>query len=704
MPFTTLAGLRIKAPTRGTRNWDAVVLTDTWTPISQHQHTGDPDGLQIPTGGIADNAITGAKIRLSNEEYLRSRNAADDGDINIVRVNSSDVVELGVTSMDVQVAGQLLLPTEVTTTAGAIRYNSATKKYLGNDGTSEISIGGDDSWTMSDGGSGQITFNSGSRTVNGIVKDLSSDVTTNATVVAITDDTLTVVDASNGFLYEASDTIRIFTFYDIVDGEFSAIGNSASDTKWDYRNGDASFNINLSRYVPVGYVDVTASGSPGTVSVVITNFPVQSWTTFNNTAAAGPWATDSWTATLTNGTNLSVTRRRFRRVGNAVEFQLLIDASGAGAGGTLEVALPVDPTAAGKTNFDIVGSGIFDDTSTGLKGVSVQLTASNTITFSEDEAEEGALEGADLNTGDSINVFGQYEIDAAEGYSPISVAFPDVSDLQDVKYLSADLDSTDNGIITDFSSSTLVVGRTYRVKGNLRNVATGNDTAVSFTIYNESTASGTVVGFASGFTQVSGNINTISFETPVFTADDANVVIEMSSLTAGNLIEGNGTPEESYVIIEEVPQSGIGVLIDRGTGRLWVEDGNGHGSTNTVIRRFTTTTLSTSLDVAYADSATLGATFTILNSGAYSVSYGDRINAGSGDYGISVNSTQLTTSIAGISDVDRFGYAENTGSGSNDGGVTWVGKLVAGDVVRAHTDGNMDSTNLHSYFKIERIL
>jgi len=282
MPFTTLAGLRIKAPTRGTRNWDAVVLTDTWTPISQHQHTGDPDGLQIPTGGIADNAITGAKIRLSNEEYLRSRNAADDGDINIVRVNSSDVVELGVTSMDVQVAGQLLLPTEVTTTAGAIRYNSTTKKYLGNDGTSEISIGGeggDASWTMIDSGSGQITFNSGSRTVNEIVKDLSSDVTTNATVVAITDDTLTVVDASNGFLYEASDTIRIFTFYDIVDGEFSAIGNSASDTKWDYRNGDASFNIVLSRYVPVGYVDVTASGSPGTVSVVITNFPVQSWTT-----------------------------------------------------------------------------------------------------------------------------------------------------------------------------------------------------------------------------------------------------------------------------------------------------------------------------------------------------------------------------------------------------------------------------------------
>ncbi|MCS7318164.1 MAG: hypothetical protein NZZ41_07680, partial [Candidatus Dojkabacteria bacterium] len=50
---------------------------------------------------IASNAVTGSKIRLSNGEWLRGRNAADSVDINILRVNSTDNLEIG----------QSLLPT-----------------------------------------------------------------------------------------------------------------------------------------------------------------------------------------------------------------------------------------------------------------------------------------------------------------------------------------------------------------------------------------------------------------------------------------------------------------------------------------------------------------------------------------------------------------------------------------------------------------
>lgn len=63
MAFETLSlGLTLTLPTNGTRNWGTTLKNTTWTRISQHRHTGSGDGNQIPTGGIADGAITSAKL------------------------------------------------------------------------------------------------------------------------------------------------------------------------------------------------------------------------------------------------------------------------------------------------------------------------------------------------------------------------------------------------------------------------------------------------------------------------------------------------------------------------------------------------------------------------------------------------------------------------------------------------------------------
>lgn len=63
MGFTTLnLGLSLTIPTDGTTNWGTTVFNTTWKRISQHQHTGGGDGNQIPTAGIANNAITTAKL------------------------------------------------------------------------------------------------------------------------------------------------------------------------------------------------------------------------------------------------------------------------------------------------------------------------------------------------------------------------------------------------------------------------------------------------------------------------------------------------------------------------------------------------------------------------------------------------------------------------------------------------------------------
>jgi len=48
---------------------------------------------QLQKKFIANNAVDGSKIRLSNNENLKARNAADSADVNILKVNASDRVE-----------------------------------------------------------------------------------------------------------------------------------------------------------------------------------------------------------------------------------------------------------------------------------------------------------------------------------------------------------------------------------------------------------------------------------------------------------------------------------------------------------------------------------------------------------------------------------------------------------------------------------
>lgn len=47
------------------------------------------------TKWIADNAISELKIRLANDAFLRARNAANTADVNLLRLNSSNLVEFG---------------------------------------------------------------------------------------------------------------------------------------------------------------------------------------------------------------------------------------------------------------------------------------------------------------------------------------------------------------------------------------------------------------------------------------------------------------------------------------------------------------------------------------------------------------------------------------------------------------------------------
>lgn len=49
--------------------------------------------MRIATKFLEDNAVTGAKARLDNNQYLRARNAANSADVNMLKVNASDIIE-----------------------------------------------------------------------------------------------------------------------------------------------------------------------------------------------------------------------------------------------------------------------------------------------------------------------------------------------------------------------------------------------------------------------------------------------------------------------------------------------------------------------------------------------------------------------------------------------------------------------------------
>jgi hypothetical protein len=95
MPFlTTTGGLNFSYPTDGTTNWGSTLKT-SFNTISAHNHTGAPNGVQLGTNSLQNNAITEAKFRLTNDSFLRGRNAADSADINILKVTTGDVLQFG---------------------------------------------------------------------------------------------------------------------------------------------------------------------------------------------------------------------------------------------------------------------------------------------------------------------------------------------------------------------------------------------------------------------------------------------------------------------------------------------------------------------------------------------------------------------------------------------------------------------------------
>lgn len=133
-----------------------------------------------------------------------------------------------------------------------------------------------------------------------------------------------------------------------------------------------------------------------------------------------------------------------------------------------------------------------------------------------------------------------------------------------------------------------------------------------------------------------------------------------------------------------------------------VHTGNGHGSTNTCIRRLSTVESSAGSDITRASTAAAGDSYTINTAGLYFVSFTDYYTAGTAGIAISKNSAQLTTAQGSITASTRI--CSVTQSASYFAQASTVVRLAVNDVLRPHTGGVNDSTSDRVRFEIRRIL
>ena len=112
MAFITIGTanqLIIKVPTLGSTDWGDTMRTDTFLKIAEHNHSGSGNGSSVGTLGITADAVTGAKIRLDNDEYLRGRNFANGANIELIKVNTSDKMATGVDFANVAIINNVAL-------------------------------------------------------------------------------------------------------------------------------------------------------------------------------------------------------------------------------------------------------------------------------------------------------------------------------------------------------------------------------------------------------------------------------------------------------------------------------------------------------------------------------------------------------------------------------------------------------------------
>ena len=216
--------------------------------------------------------------------------------------------------------------------------------------------------------------------------------------------------------------------------------------------------------------------------------------------------------------------------------------------------------------------------------------------------------------------------------------------------------------------------------------------------------------FTSGDVLTAANTNLLTNAPPVFagtaTRDAAFGGAGEKTLSEGQLCYLEDSDVVQYYSGSSWLTVGPTAVPSVPTSRIWLHTHNGYGSSSTVIPRFSTTVVNSGSDITYADSASLGSTFTINTAGMYAITFCfNSALSGFAFMGISLNSTQLTTNIAAITASDRLSYSRGIAASGQVGGLVATSTLyfAATNVIRPHTNAEVPFTASECSFQIARV-
>lgn len=403
-----------------------------------------------------------------------------------------------------------------------------------------------------------------------------------------------------------------------------------------------------------------------------------------NASIITPWTAFTPTGSWTTNTTYS---GKYRQVGDSLEIQYLVSTSGTPTSADLTLNMPTGFTiATGKlassnsyvsnnvqivdaaTNFYLgqfsVNSAttfrVFRNTQTASQTVFNNLvTATAPFSFGSGDYIQGTITVPVAELSGSTQVFASQCGASCENVLSAKVSSAGVVSGENVDWINgnASIASTSQYSIA-FTSGVFTVAPTCVV------------TPLNGAVYASSQEFTAVT--ASGGTWLTGRA-----DTGVATAMDWRLVCYKTGADyqASRTIVGSFKPPES---------------------EIYVSGGNGHGSTNTKIRRFTTLVTNTASCITYADSATLGGTFTIGTgcAGLYGITYCDGASSAGNTFGVSKDSAQLTTNINSITESTRMVMSLNAVASVNYNTCASIPPRYYGDgsVIRAHTEGTMGST------------
>ncbi len=144
------------------------------------------------------------------------------------------------------------------------------------------------------------------------------------------------------------------------------------------------------------------------------------------------------------------------------------------------------------------------------------------------------------------------------------------------------------------------------------------------------------------------------------------------------------------------------VVNGKTTTTFFHHTGNGYGSSSTEVRRYTTQATAIGSGVTYADSASTGAAWTVVEPGVYALSRSEYITgSATGSLGFSLNAS-AGSAITGLAVAQRLHVSEYNASDSM--GLSCTARLAAGDIIRCQDNhGGTPSTTDNSFFRMIKV-